>query len=144
MLNEAPMLESHYNAIIDTPEMADYVFHRLLPGITLISLLGIAIIVLIVFVWIRCKRRKASLLLLLAAIIVGSDLLLIYADYVMAHYCLTGENLVYKYGTAISRSLNGEYYYYCLWWKPILVNVLSVIFLALVLRIDKMKNPLKR
>lgn len=128
------MPESYYNAIIDTPEKAAYLYHRLIPGMVFMLLLTISIIVLVVFVWKRCGRNTATLGTVMSSILVVFDLALICADFVMVHYCLTGVNIVNKYGTVLSRSLGGEFHCYCLSWKPVLLNLLAIIILAIVLR----------
>ncbi len=127
------MLPLPYNTIIDTPEKAAYLYHRLIPGIVFMSMLAILIIVFVVFVWTRCRRNTAFLVTVLAAIIVVIDFLLIYADYDMVRYCF----IVNKYRTVLSRTLGVEFHCYCLSWKPVILNVLTIAMLAIILRINK-------
>lgn len=132
------MTESLYNEILNTPEKVAYVYHRLIPGMVLMSVIAITIVVLMFFVWRRCGRKTAILLTVGAAILMSIDLLLIDMDYAMLHYCLTGECRVYKYGTTIARSLSGDFYCACLEAKAvIIVNILAIILLAIVLRLNK-------
>ena len=136
------MTDYLYNDIINTPEKVAYVYHRLIPGMVFMLVMIITIAVLIVFVWKRCGRKTSILLTIGAAILMIKDFLLIYADYDMLHYYLTGECRVYKYGTILARSLGGDFYCACLEAKAvIIVNILSIILLAIILRINKNNKP---
>lgn len=143
MLNDALMQEFYYNEIVDAPEKAGYVNKLLIPSITIMSLLVIAIIILFVFVLKRCKRKTAIILSILTAIILLLDVAAIFADYAILHYCLTGEEFLYKYGAVIARALNGGFFCLCLDARILILNIIVIYVLVVVFLITKKKPSAK-